>query len=119
MKKIILVAVFMLFNLQQFAFSKSPKTNIDELVGSTFECPGTYGNIYTFFPDQKYNHSLKNIQSGVTPISYEYDGKDLSLTYIGVDGKQRTLNYEAMYLKEKRKLIMKDEQGKQQICVEH
>ena len=76
--------------------------------------------IYTFFPDNKFNMVVNNsvITSRVTPISYKYDGKVLSIVYINVNGIKRTQNFDVTYLEKKGKLILKDEKGDQEICNE-
>lgn len=97
--------------------SYSVKAN-DALVGSTFVCPGKYGAVYTFFPGNKYDKVIPAVSSRTTPISYDYDGKKLTIKYIGVNGQNRTLSYKVEYLEKKGKLIMTDDQGNTQICDE-
>lgn len=117
MKKAILVAVG-LFVFQSSVFAVAPKSKFDDLVGSTFVCPGALHAVYTFFPKNKYTMQLRGVVSRIQPISYDYDGQRLILNYIGVDGSQRTQTYEVMYLKDKGKLIMMEEDGTQRICDE-
>lgn len=121
MKVFVLATACLLFSANPSVFAKPPAKGNDDLVGSTFVCPGSYGKAFTFFPNNKFTAVINNrsVTSRITPISYSYDGEHLSITYIGVDGgSKRTSNYDVTYLKNKGKLIMKDENGNEEICDE-
>ena len=95
----------------------------DELVGSTFICGDYVREIFTFFPNNKYNRIVKigNDRSMITitnSISYSYNGEVLTVKYYGSkDGKPKSLSYNAMYLPKKGKLIL-DDGTTQKICIE-
>jgi len=92
----------------------------DELVGSSFRCT-QYGitQIYTFFPNNQYTYKIVSsvINNELPTISYQYDGKTLTLKFINVRGEQKEDIFSAIYLPKKGKLILDD--GKmQRICIE-
>ncbi|MBK9130550.1 MAG: hypothetical protein IPM20_02735 [Gammaproteobacteria bacterium] len=90
---------------------------LDDLVGSSFTCENT---TYTFFPDNKFTlvFALSNLRSEVETISYAYDGKILELNYYAKGTKNPIqLKYDALYLPNKKKLIL-DDGSKQVICIE-
>jgi hypothetical protein len=120
MTRLLLATACLSITAHQCALAKSPVAKSNDLAGSTFVCPGSFGMIYTFFPDNKFNMVVNNsvITSRVTPISYKYDGKVLSIVYINVNGIKRTQNFDVTYLEKKGKLILKDEKGDQEICNE-
>ncbi len=102
MKKLIII-VFVLF------IANNVSAN-DDLVGSIFVCPGTYGSTYTFFPNNKYTEVNHTYGVMVEPVSYKYDGKVLTFIYIGVDRSTVTTKYNVTYLKNKGKLIIEHDE---------
>ena len=106
----------MILGIILLLFPNSAFANND-LVGSTFVCGA---NTCTFFPDNKYTYNLHiaSLRKQIKTISYSYDGTNLELHYIGVNGNNRVLRYKATYLPNKGKLILADGE-RQEICAEH
>jgi hypothetical protein len=95
-------------------------TASEELAGNTFRC---YMNDYTFYHHNRFSMRL-NLPMAygheIETYSYSYDGKTLVVKYYPDpdDSGVRTVTYEASYLPDAKKMVLKDEEGRVEMCDE-
>ena len=108
-KKLAIILMLLMLPIQALAN--------DNLVASTFQCRIA---TYTFFPDTMYSYTIssRSWSKEIKTLSYSYNGSELILRYVDINGRDRETRYDVTYVKSKGKLILKNERITE-ICVEY